>query len=125
MAPPRDSCANQRDVLHIEKWGHKDYVLKMFSNETNEALKRYRAFVNKEIPEEINRILGSGKWPSVIGKEGFVNWVKENFFVQRRHAEVPESKSLAPDSEKIKEAVCRSYDIGEEDRLKSKRGMTN
>ena len=94
-------------------WLHKDYVLKMFSNEANEALKRYRAFVNKEIPEEINRILGSRKWPSVIGKEGFINWVKENFFVQKRHAEVPESKSLAPDSEKIKGAVCRSYDVSE------------
>ena len=110
-----------------EKWNwlHKDYVLKIFSNEINEALRRYRTFVNKEIPEEINRILGSKKWPSVIGKEGFINWVKDNFFVQKRHAEVPESKSLAPDSEKIKGAVCRSYDISEEDLLISRRGMTN
>ena len=38
---------------------------------------------------------------------------------------MPESKSLAPDSEKIKGAVCREYDINEEDLLISKRGMTN
>jgi putative transposase len=107
------------------KWLHKDYVLNIFSTKKNEALKRYRAFVNKEIPEEINRILGSRKWPSVIGNESFINWVKETFFIQKKHVEVPESKSLAPDSEKIKEVVCRAYDIKVEDLTISKRGMTN
>ena len=38
---------------------------------------------------------------------------------------MPESKSLSPDSEKIKGAVCREYDINEEDLLISKRRMTN
>ena len=110
-----------------EKWNwlHKDYVLKIFSDKTNEALQRYRAFVNKKIPEEINRILGSKKWPSVIGKESFINWVKEPFLIQKRNAEVPESKSLAPDSERIRGAVCRSYDINEEDLVVSRRGVTN
>jgi putative transposase len=32
---------------------------------------------------------------------------------------------LAPDSEKIKEVVCRAYDIKVEDLTISKRGMTN
>ena len=80
---------------------------------------------NKEIPKEINRILGSRKWPSVIGNESFINWVKETFFIKKRHAEVPESKSLAPDSKKIKWVVCRAYDIKEEDLVILKRGMTN
>jgi len=110
-----------------EKWNwlHKNYVLKMFSNNKNEALKEYKNFIKKEIPEEVNRILGSRRWPAVIGKESFINWVKETFFILKRDAEVPASKSLAPDSEKIKEAVCRSYDINEEDLLISKRGLTN
>jgi REP-associated tyrosine transposase len=51
--------------------------------------------------------------------------VKDNFFVQKRHAEVPESKVLVPDSKKIKGAVCQSYDISEEDLVISNRGMTN
>jgi putative transposase len=38
---------------------------------------------------------------------------------------VPESKSLAPDIQKIKRAVCWSYNVAEEDLLNSKRGMTN
>ncbi len=52
-----------------------------------------------------------------IGKESFINWVKDTFFIQKRNIDVPESKSLAPDLEKIKEAVCREYDINEEELL--------
>ena len=107
------------------KWLHKDYVLKMFSGYKNEAVRIYRDFVNKEIPAEINRILGSRKWPVVIGKESFVDWVKNTFFMQKRHVEVPESKTLAPDLAKIKDSVCRLYNVKEKDLLVSKRGMTN
>lgn len=110
-----------------EKWNwlHKNYVLKIFSNNQNEALKGYRSFIRKEIPEEINRILGSKKWPSVIGTESFINWVKGTFFIEKRHVEVPDSKSLAPDSGRIKRAVCREYGINEEDLFISRRGVTN
>ena len=51
--------------------------------------------------------------------------MKETFFIIKRDVEVPASKSLAPNSEKIKEAVCRLYDINEEHLLISKRGLTN
>jgi len=107
------------------KWLHKDYVLQIFSKKNSEALKRYKSFVLKEVPEEINRILGSRKWPSVMGNEGFLEWVKNTFFVQKRHVEVPESRSLAPDLEKIKETVCRSYGVKEADLLVSRRGISN
>jgi REP element-mobilizing transposase RayT len=110
-----------------EKWDwlHKDYILKIFSQRNNEALKRYKAFILKEVPEEINRIFGSRKWPAVIGNEGFLEWVKKTFFVQKSHVEVPESRVLAPDLEKIKEAVCRSYCVEEEDLFVSRRGVPN
>ena len=106
-------------------WLHKNYVLKMFSGHKKEAVIIYRNFVNKEIPEEINRILGSRKWPTVIGKDSFIDWVKDTFFLQKRHTEVPESKTLAPDVKKIKGEVCRLYNVNEEDLLVSKRGMRN
>ena len=63
----------------------------MFSDKKTEALKGYKSFVNKKIPEEIKRIPGSKKWPSVIGKESFINWIKDSFFIQKRHVEVPEA----------------------------------
>ncbi len=79
----------------------------------------------KEVPEEINRILGSRKRPSVIGNEDFLEWVKDTFFLQKRHVEVPESRSLAPALEKIKETVCRSYGVKEADLFVSRRGISN
>ena len=39
--------------------------------------------------------------------------------------EVPESKALAPDFGKIKETVCRSYCVKEEDLFISRRGISN
>ena len=39
--------------------------------------------------------------------------------------EVPESRALAPDLEKIKETVCRSYGVKEEDLFISRRGISN
>jgi putative transposase len=55
----------------------------------------------------------------------FIDWVKNTFFLQKRHAEVPESKTLAPEVRKIKGEVCRLYNVDEEDLLVSKRGTTN
>jgi len=94
-----------------EKWDwlRKDYVLKIFSKSHHKALKRYKDFVHNKIPQEINHILGSRKWPSVIGNEGFLEWVNKIYFVQNRHVAVPESRALAPDLETIKEydnAIC-------------------
>lgn len=63
--------SHKRYLSRSEKWNwlYKNYVLKKFSNNKNEALKGYRRFIRKKIPEGINRILGSKKWPSVIRKQ--------------------------------------------------------
>ncbi len=106
-------------------WLHKNYVLNIFSGNKTESRKRYKEFVQKQTPEQINQILGRRKWPSVLGSAGFVDWVKETFFNQKRHIEVPESKSLAPEVAKIKEMVSKAYGIKEEDLFRSKRGVRN
>ena len=61
--------SHKRYLSRSEKWNwlHKHYVLKMFSDKKTEALKGYKSFVNKKIPEGIKRILGPKKWPSVKG----------------------------------------------------------
>jgi REP element-mobilizing transposase RayT len=106
-------------------WLHKDFVLKMFSENRAEALKRYKGFVQKETLEEINQILSRRKWPWVIGSEGFVDRIKKEFFSGKHHKEVPASKFLAPDVATVKDRVCRLYGVREEDLLVSKRGMRN
>ncbi len=51
--------------------------------------------------------------------------MEDRSFQQKSHEEIPESRRLAPDREKIKQVVCKTYQVREEDLLKSKRGIFN
>ncbi len=106
-------------------WLYKDFILSLFSNEKAVSRKIYKDFVSKEIPEEINRIFGRKNLPSALGSKNFLTWVKDSFFLRKRHKEVPESKSLSPDAERIKEEVCRSYGVSRDALYISRRGISN
>ncbi len=60
-----------------------------------------------------------------MGSKAFLDWVKGLFFSRKRHKEVPESKSLSPDAERIKEEVCRSYGVARVALYGSRRGISN
>ena len=107
------------------KWLHKDYILKLFSKSKPESIRLYKRFVSKETPEEINRIFGRKKLPSVLGSKRFVDWIKENYFTLKDFEEIPETKRLAPDAAKIKFQVCKAYKIKEADLYVTKRGVFN
>jgi putative transposase len=107
------------------EWLYKEFILKMFSDNKVECKKKYLESVLKETPEEINRIFGGKKWPSIIGSDDFIDRMKKKFFNKKRHMEVPESKLLAPDIEKIKAAVCIEYKLEEAEFHHSKRGIRN
>jgi len=96
-----------------------------FDRERREGIITYKRFISMESPEEINRIFSQSKFPSVLGSESFVEKVKDNFFHKKRHDEIPESRRLAPDAEKIKKAICRAYGIEESSLLSSRRGVLN
>ena len=106
-------------------WLYKDFILSLFSNEKAVSRKIYKDFVSKEIPEEINRIFGRKNLPSALGSKNFLNWVKDSFFLRKRHKDVPESKSLSPDAARIKEEVCRSYGVSRDALYISRRGISN
>jgi len=73
----------------------------------------------------ISQIFEKKKLPSILGKEDFVYWVKNRFFKRKVHIEVPDSKLLAPDKERIQELVCKTYGITKGELVKSKRGTFN
>jgi hypothetical protein len=75
--------------------------------------------------EEISQVFQKKKLPSILGKEDFVYWVKNRYFEGKLHIEVPDSKLLAPDKERIQELVCRTYGITKGELVKSKRGTFN
>ena len=77
------------------------------------------------MPDEINRILGGGKLPPVLGTKKFVDKVKDLFFSDKTHEEVPEAKILAPDPDRILDAVVNLYEITIDDLYTSRRGYFN
>jgi putative transposase len=106
-------------------WLHKNFILSFFSREKDKGIKRYREFVSVEAPEKVNKVLAGRKLPSVLGGEGFINNVKEKFFDRKLYEEIPDSRSLAPDVERIQEIVCGAYNVSKDDLLLSRRGFFN
>ena len=107
------------------RWLYKDFVLSLFSDEKAVSRKMYKGFVSKGTPEEINQIFGRKNLPSALGRKDFLDWVKSSFFSGKRHKEVPESKNLSPDAERIKEEVCRKYGVAMDELHRSRRGISN
>ena len=106
-------------------WLYKDFILSQFSRDKTESQKRYNQFVSLENNEEIERTFNSKKLPPFLGNDQFVSWVKETFYHKKRHEEVPGSRWLSPDPERIKEIVSNAYQIEENILLKSRKGVFN
>ena len=107
------------------KWLHKNYMISFFSKKRAEGIRRYRQFVSTETLEEINQIFARKNLPAIIGSKSFVDKIKEIFVAKKSHEEVPESRSLAPEADRIMEAVCKFYMVHKNDLLVSRRGYFN
>ena len=107
------------------EWLYKELPLSMFSKGRNERLRVYKKYMGEDEGEEIIRIFQKKKLPSILGEKDFIYWVKNRFFEKKVHIEVPDSKLLAPDKERIQELVCRTYGIKKEELVKSQRGIFN
>ena len=106
-------------------WLYKEYFLSLFSGNKSKRRVAYLNFVSKVDAEKIERIFSLKKLPSVLGSEGFIDWVKKKYYKVKVHEEIPESRMLAPGVEKIKNMVCNSYRIDVDDLIMIKRGIAN
>jgi putative transposase len=106
-------------------WLHKEFILSMLALEPEQREKRYRAFMGEEENKSFLQAMASKKVPSILGDHPFIERLKERFFEQKRHLEVPESKTLAPDVAIIKKALCEHYRIAEEQLYVTRRGAFN
>ena len=107
------------------KWLHKDYILKLFSESKPESIRLYKKFILKGTPEEINQIFGRRNLHAVLGSKSFVESIKDKFFYLNNFEEIPKTKEIAPDVEKIKYAVCKAYNIKEAELYVTMRGYFN
>lgn len=114
-------------ISHAKKWDwlYCQFVFNMLTPHKNHQIRKYKQFMAEDISEEINRVFDHNYLPSILGSERFVQGVKNKFFRQKRHMEVPDSKILAPDSETMIETVCRFYKIHRDKLFTVKRGIEN
>lgn len=110
-----------------EKWNwlYKEFILAMLSVKKVNRFEAYRQFVSQEDEEGTVGILEKTKWPSVLGSEDFENRITHRFYPRKIDEEVPQSKELAPEAGWIRKGVCGFYGIGEEELMKSRRGVIN
>jgi hypothetical protein len=53
-----------------------------------------------------------------IDSKSFINWIKETYGSQKINKEMPSSRELLPDKNRIFEVVCEFYDVTPLDLLK-------
>ena len=106
-------------------WLFKEPVLSKFSDDPVLAGRGYRQYMAQDDSEEIERVFSLKKLPAVLGSREFLPDIKDRFFGEKLHHDVPESRFLAPLAEDIFNAVCNEYGIPEEELYTSKRGTTN
>jgi len=82
-------------------------------------------YMGESEDESLLRTFNLKKLPSILGDSDFINKIKNNFFEQTSHIEVPESKRLAPDMERIKQTLCEYYHITEAHLYQSRRAVFN
>jgi REP element-mobilizing transposase RayT len=106
-------------------WLHKDFILSLLTEDSRKWLAEYREFINQEDERDVLKMLEGRKWPAMYGSDEFIFTAKENFYYKKRDKEVPESLSLAPDIDRIKNAVCKVFNVDEKELSKSIRGVVN
>ena len=106
-------------------WLYKDFILTMLASDNKKRRQAYIRFMGQDDSNELLDLFERKKWPSLLGSENFISWIKEFFYEKKKHLQVPESVQLAPDLWEIKREVCRAYGIVEKDLLTAQRGRSN
>jgi len=106
-------------------WLYKEFPLSLFAKDLKNSRRAYIKYIADDEGNNLDALFKRKKLPSILGKEDFVYSVKNRFFERKVHIEIPDSKLLAPNKERIHELVCGTYGITKEDLVKSKRGTFN
>ncbi|MDR4499646.1 MAG: transposase [Candidatus Scalindua sp.] len=106
-------------------WLDKESFFELLTHDKSKRLREYKEFMNEEDPEEIVNVFKKKNYPSILGTEEFINWVKEKYSAFLFKEEIPETKLLAPDKEKIILAVCKEYKVKMSQLYGIRRGAVN
>jgi hypothetical protein len=106
-------------------WLYKDFLLSMFSEKRNHARKLYVEFMQEQEPEEIVTFYSKKNLSSILGDDGFKDWIRGKFQDLRFKQDIPKLKELALSGNIIRELVCKEFKIENDALMLSKRGSEN
>ncbi len=106
-------------------WLHKTFIFSILTKNKEEWIKRYRQFVFIEDDGNITQIIEAKKWPSILGSDNFLDWIKGKYYKSIKDENIPESKLLDPSRKLILGVVCEYYAVDKKDIYKSRRGSYN
>ncbi|MCP3887962.1 MAG: transposase [Desulfobulbaceae bacterium] len=106
-------------------WLYKNHIFSMLNADINNRRKAYLQFMGQNESDELLTIFEKKKWPSLLGSNDFISWVKETYFEKKIHRQIPESIQLAPAISMIIEEVCQGYKVKAKDLLIGQRGKSN
>ena len=106
-------------------WLHKDDLLAMLENSQKKQRSAYIDFVSKGESEEIERFYSLKNLPSIFGDKSFKEFIGEKFSDLLNQPEIPESRVLAPEVEKVISVVCEFYRVSRTELFESRRGYEN
>ncbi len=106
-------------------WLHKNHFLSILSKNRKDWLRYYKKWVSVEEENEVSEKIGRNKWPVCLGPQAFIDRIKETYGSQKINRDIPSSRELLPNNQRILEVVCKSYDMAASDILKMRRGKMN
>ena len=126
--PDQYTWSSHKGYLSVARkwdWLYKDFIFSLLTTKKQNWVNLYKKFMSMEDEQEVDQIVARKKWPSMIGTDEFIDWIKSKYYLSRTDEDVPETKQLIPDQTKIVGAVCNYYGIDRDDLYKSQRGFFN
>jgi len=114
-------------VSQTKKWDwlQKKHLLSMLTPVESRQKRAYLDFVAMAEPEEIERFYALKNLPSILGSPWFIEMIRDKFSELTNVAEIPESRILAPEPERVIATTCEYYRIPVKLLPLSKRGSEN
>jgi len=114
-------------VSQAKKWAwlQKENLLSMLTPVKSRQKRAYLDFVAIAEPEEIERFYALKNLPSILGDAWFIGMIRDKFSELTNVAEIPESRILAPEPERVIATTCEYYQIPRKLLRLSKRGSEN
>ena len=126
--PEQYAWSSHKGYLSVARkwdWLYREFIFSLSTTKKQDWVNLYRRFMSMEDEQEIDQIIARKKWPSSIGTDEFTDWIKGKYYSSRTDEDVPETRPLLPDQEKILEVVCNYYGIDRNELYKSQRGFFN